>query len=129
VGMQGLNFGLPALLIGLSSTLVGGCFLLAAFSDVRSRGATRDIPAAFYTMLVAVVLDFVLPRCLWSGPGEMLYELCKLIFATNIGFLIATLVLARKIAVPGINSIRKGSRILLVIAALGLALIIWANAG
>jgi hypothetical protein len=81
-------------------------------------------------MAAAVILDLVLVRCIWSDLGDRIFPslgICKLILGTSFVFLVATTVLVPKYSGPGIDTIRIGSRILLVIVVLGLLVIIWAS--
>jgi hypothetical protein len=129
--MGGLAFGIPARLISLSSIVFGGASLLASLLDVIRQGRSvidRRVPTALYTLAVAVAFDLALLSWLGSPPAESLFIQSKafpwLLIAGSCIFLIITMILLRAKSGPGINALRIGAKVLLVIAFLGTVAII-----
>jgi hypothetical protein len=127
--MGGFAFGVPTTFISLSSVVMGAIFLTAALIDLsrkRRSGVHRRIPKALYTFAAAVILDMALMGWLGSGPFESLFIQSKsfpsLLIAGSCSLLIITVLLLRTKSGPGINPLRSGVWVLMVIAGLG---IIW----
>jgi hypothetical protein len=107
--MGGFAFGIPALFIGISSTLIGGAFLVGAFIDVVNNGGVseshRKIPTALYTLTASVIMDMVLLKCAWAAPTDLLYfqsnDIPSVILAASFVLVIITMILVRKNSGPG----------------------------
>jgi len=134
--LKGFDFGIPALFIAISSTLVGGAFLIAALLDVVRQGGSRvgwNMPTAFYVLTSVVLMDMLALACLWAGPTDLLYSQSNygspIFLGASFLFIITTVILVRKRSGPGTGIIRAGSKALLIIAVLGFIGIILALPG
>src|SRR6266700_3102799 len=115
--LKGFDFGIPALFIAISSTLVGSGVIVAALREFVREGLSKahwNIPTALYVLASAVAMDILALACLWASPPDLLYFQSNygspIFLVASFALVITTMFLAAKRSGPGLRIIQSGSK-------------------
>jgi hypothetical protein len=127
---MGLGYTIPAFFITFSTALVGGVFVVLAWTRVirKSDAASRrSVSAALYTFTVAVFLDVAGWLWLWEVEADWITSpyfrkaehACSFFIIASFVCLVASMVLVRKGSGAETGVVKAGSKTLFAIAVLG----------
>jgi hypothetical protein len=132
MGMQGFNFGIPAMFITMLTIVMGGLFVLVAWTNAlteRIANGHWSIPTALYAFTASVGLELAGHVVLSDIPYGMTdrevlgVSLVALIWScfllASFILLLVSMALVRRNSEPGKRIVQAGSKVLLVIAILG----------
>ena len=117
---------IPALFVTQCTIGLGSIFVVVSWIQVIFERVTKarwENPAALYALTIAVFLDVAASHSLHAPRGDLLYSesdyLCLLFMIASFAFVLLSMFLVRKASGPGTRTVRIGSGVLRVIAALG----------